>query len=72
MLNVVVLAQIVGVVRNSLAVRQSLFAAMPAVDSETMCHPYITEINSRPLNLFYKDNQVGVVGCGTVRMVYCH
>ena len=52
--------QIVGVVRNSLAVRQSLYAMIPAVASDNMCHPYITEINNRPLNLFYKDNEVSL------------
>lgn len=51
-------AEIKDVLPNSIAARQGLSAKTPSYDGLSLTTWYLTEINGRPLNLFFKDNEV--------------
>lgn len=51
-------AEIKEVKPDGLASRYGLSAKAPSVDGNNACNWSLTEINHRPLNLFFKDNEV--------------
>ncbi|TMW48859.1 hypothetical protein DOY81_006053 [Sarcophaga bullata] len=51
-------ATIVDVVPNSLAARHGLPPKAQSCDGSTLTFWVLTEINSRPLNLFFKENEI--------------
>ncbi|GFU27982.1 retrovirus-related Pol polyprotein from transposon TNT 1-94 [Nephila pilipes] len=52
------LQQIKEVKPSGLAFRQGLPAKASSLDGNSLCNWVLTEINHRPLNLFFKDNEV--------------
>lgn len=51
-------ATIVDVVPNSLSARHGLPPKAQTIDNKSFTFWVLTEINGRPLNLFFKDNEV--------------
>ncbi|KAK6635793.1 hypothetical protein RUM44_001047 [Polyplax serrata] len=51
-------AEIKEVVPNSVAARQGLTSKTPTCDGLSLTTWFLTEINGRPLNLFFKDSEV--------------
>lgn len=51
-------AEIKEVKPSGLAFRQGLPAKASSLDGNSLCNWVLTEINHRPLNLFFKDNEV--------------
>lgn len=51
-------AEIKDVLTNSLAAAHGLSARTPTLDGLSLTTWTLTEINSRPLNLLFKDNEV--------------
>ena len=58
--------QIVTVRESGLASLQGLPAKSQTMGGDGLCHWYITEVNHRPLSLFFKDKEVG----GQSRKIY--
>lgn len=50
--------EIVYIDPHGLAYRHGLRNKAASMDSNTVCNWYLTEINNRPLNLFFKDNEI--------------
>lgn len=51
-------AEIKEILPNSVAARQGLTSKTPSYDGLSLTNWFITEINGRPLNLFFKDTEV--------------
>ncbi|XP_013383663.1 flocculation protein FLO11 [Lingula anatina] len=51
-------AEIVRVDQDGLAAQHGLPAMAKSIDGTTLCNWSLTEINNRPLNLFFKDNEI--------------
>ena len=54
--------QIVDVEPYSLVAQHGLPAKAPSVDGTNLCNWWITEVNHRPVNLFYKGEEVRIGG----------
>jgi len=51
-------AEIVNVLEDGLASRHGLTAKTKTCDGDGLCNWVLTEVNGRPLNLFFKDTEV--------------
>ena len=51
--------QIIDVVPFGVAARHGVPARAPTSDGRNLCNWFITEINMRPINLFFKEDEVG-------------
>ena len=64
--------QVIDVEPYGLSARHGLTAKAQTKEGTNLCNWFLTEINSRPVNLYYKGDEVGTVMCTSIYLVcYC-